>query len=522
MSKMRTLALLLAGSSLVALVIASVATYQFLQQPSVGSNSTTQTADLAAIAHNEPQVLGETTGAVWFSKHDNTYSGSSVISFSSIEEPVIKLSARDTKTRSFTVSAYPINKQDLLGLLLYTTDTDSDGRVTDSQFRQQFLDTTNRQPTATTTVTVRDTSSVSLPLAEQGMWYVYVTNGDIFNRVIVIRSAIGTLVKSTDSQFLYWSEDFKTRQVAADVTISQLGMKDTIQELGQGQTDAEGLLRLPYSTDVDIALAEFGEDIALIPVNLQNTSYLNWKQFGVQSVGSQLYLFSDRALYQPGDTVNYKAIVRESDDGQYSLPSGTMYIRLQQGNEIILEEAKQLSSWGALDGSIKLDKDTKPGSYILALAWQPADPNESWHSYNTSTSVEVAYYTKPDYHLELTGSQMAYVKGDTISALIEAQYFSGQPIANGSVSYSLSAYNFSDYDYLSQYYTQQNNYRYGWWDSAKPIQTGTIELDSKGSAVHMVDTAELMAKDGIPARLSHFRQNIEMVLVSKSKRKNTF
>src|SRR5207237_7903004 len=57
---------------------------------------------------------------------------------------------------------------------------------------------------------------------------------------------------------------------------------------------------------------------------------MNAYQFGLMGDGTRSWVghvYTDRPIYRPGETVQWKGVVRSDDDAQYSLPpSGETYI----------------------------------------------------------------------------------------------------------------------------------------------------------------------------------------------------
>ncbi len=96
-----------------------------------------------------------------------------------------------------------------------------------------------------------------------------------------------------------------------------------------GQTDAEGIftttfdpLKDPYGA-VYAALGQPGQDAFGMTFSSWYSGVSPW-DFGInantRAPGLDLYLYTDRPIYRPGQTVYFRAIVRNAYNGRYTPP----------------------------------------------------------------------------------------------------------------------------------------------------------------------------------------------------------
>jgi len=75
-----------------------------------------------------------------------------------------------------------------------------------------------------------------------------------------------------------------------------------------------------------------------------------------------VYLYSDRPIYRPGQTVNFKAVLREKDNGRYTpLDLGQVNVRVMPPYDPTQAEQQPLialdlpvSAYGAASGSFAI------------------------------------------------------------------------------------------------------------------------------------------------------------------------
>lgn len=178
-------------------------------------------------------------------------------------------------------------------------------------------------------------------------------------------------------------------------------------------------------------------------------------------------VFTDRPIYRPGETVNFKAIVRSDDDAAYNLPPANPGLDLvivdSQGKELNRQPVT-LNDFGSFAGSFTLPADAATGDYGMHLDYQ----EQMKRGYGVSgTSFLVAEFRKPEFQVEVNAVKPAYVSGDSIDVTTKASFFFGGGLANAPVDWSALAspftmtvkgyerYSFSDWDYWRESIVKQ-------------------------------------------------------------------
>ncbi len=147
------------------------------------------------------------------------------------------------------------------------------------------------------------------------------------------------------------------------------------------------------------------------------------------------YLYTDRPIYRPGDTVYFKGIVRQSDFGRYALPDEqTLELTIgpnsyyPEGNG--LEDTIQVSvnAEGIFSSEYTLPEEMLLGSYSLYLR---DETNE------LSRSFTVAEYRKPEFQVTLVPEKEETLRGEAVDVTLEATYFFGGSAADLEVNWSI-------------------------------------------------------------------------------------
>lgn len=169
-------------------------------------------------------------------------------------------------------------------------------------------------------------------------------------------------------------------------------------------------------------------------------------QFGIPTAGPETdtfaYIYTDRPIYRPGDTVYYKGIVRDANYGRYALPEPqNLDLRLYFVSffgESGLDETLtvQVGPDGSFSGSYELPDDLSLGSYELAFPGL---------DFETARRFTVAEYRRPEFLVTLTPETPEALRGDTVDVTLAAEYFFGGSAAGLTVQWNVTeeAFRFS-------------------------------------------------------------------------------
>ena len=245
-----------------------------------------------------------------------------------------------------------------------------------------------------------------------------------------------------------WAVDANTGSVVAGRPVTLYDANDNL--LGSGNTDADGLLTIslppdrdPYTTMVAV-LGNPGDPDYSVATTLWNDGISPWSyniNYDNNPPSSKIYLYTDRPIYQPGQTVYYRGILRQTADGRYQ-PYAQEDITLQVfgafqpqiGNTPLLDTVTlPVSAYGTVQGEISLPEDADPGQYTI----MPKD------DYYNTLNFTVADYRKPEIEVTVNFDQAAYLMGQDVKADISAEYYFGGAASNVNVNW---------------YLTKQNNY----------------------------------------------------------------
>ncbi len=139
-------------------------------------------------------------------------------------------------------------------------------------------------------------------------------------------------------------------------------------------------------------------------------------------------LFTDRAIYRPGQQVEFAAIAYVRDTARYAvIPNMEAAVKLFSANGRAVDSLTvRTDDYGTLSGTLRLPAVTLPGTFRLEL---------SRGGVSASRWIRVEEYVRPTFTVETEALKAAYALGDTVSVKGSAKTYAGVPIEGAKVRY---------------------------------------------------------------------------------------
>lgn len=448
---------------------------QFVSQTADPTTTDEPIPDPNQAATTAPQVLGDQQ-ELFIGKADNSYYQGGIMAYPSDEPSAIRLSAYGLSGQA-QVTLFEANEELLLRALV----SDEDGKQIYPQVDTSRLNQVSQIQAEINQRYHDDSGTATLPLEGSGIWYIQAKQGDTQVGSFIIRSNFGVTVHEADQGLLFWGQKFTDNRRIENGTVEVYSAKDRINRLSTAGFNNQGTAIAPADTLADIAIARHDQDIALIPINLQYLNYdWNYRSFQPKSLQHKYFMFTDRPIYRPGDTINFKAIIRRDDDARYSLPQGLFTVILEKDGQTVAEQNYPVSGQGTIQGSIDISAAAKTGIYYLHTHITNAnDESNNYSDWNYRQELSVEEFRKPDYQVDITAQATEYVRGDQVIFDISGQYFSGQPLANQEVTYRVYSRSYYDSLWTRQRVLTQDYYMPA-HSRGRSDQTGTVTLNQQG------------------------------------------
>lgn len=288
----------------------------------------------------------------------------------------------------------------------------------------------------------------------QGLFLLQATGWDVEQNTpldvkatrLILMTDLGIIVKdNNDGTHDVFVQSIAKGTPVPNVKVSILG-KNGLPLLSP-VTDEQGHVKFPVLSDFiedrepTVYLATSGDDVSFIPYN-NNNRQLNFSRFDVGGIYNynqnqsslSAYLFSDRGIYRPGDTVHIGMIVKQAfaQSQAAGLPL-QVTITDPRGNTV-LEKKFSLNEQGFESLTLETYATVPTGQYQVNLYIVKDNRADSLLG---STTVRVAEFQPDRMRIKATltpASENGWVSPDNLQADVELMNLYGAPAADRTIS----------------------------------------------------------------------------------------
>lgn len=144
---------------------------------------------------------------------------------------------------------------------------------------------------------------------------------------------------------------------------------------------------------------------------------------------ARVHLITDRPLYEPGNTVQFRALaLRARDLSPLEKRPGTWTV-LNPSGDVLLEEKAASGDWGVVAGSFPLDSEAASGQWTVRWS-SGADTGEA--------QFTVEPFTLPRFRVEAHSDRASWFIGDQPDLRGRVVYSSGAPVTGAKLEISWS------------------------------------------------------------------------------------
>lgn len=192
-------------------------------------------------------------------------------------------------------------------------------------------------------------------------------------------------------------------------------------------TDKNGFFKLKKSSEYRSILLQIkkGNDELFLDDNLYDNSYNSYEDVAKAPV---TFLFTDRAIYRPGQTVFFKGIVIQKYKDTIRNEIVTDFktkLQLKDANDQLVKEIDlTTNNYGSYNGSFTLPTGVLNGEFTLY--------DQNTNSYH---SIKVEEYKRPKFLTEIEKPKGTYKLNDTITVLGTAKAYAGNNIDGAKVTF---------------------------------------------------------------------------------------
>ncbi len=324
-----------------------------------------------------------------------------------------------------------------------------------------------------------DSRMIPLGKMDSGVYLIEGVNGGMRAYSIAIVTNL-TMIEKTNrhGQVMVYIVDRKSGAPHEGVSVEVTNAKNT---LANGKTDKSGI----FKTEVKVPDQPETPEEDVNPEESQSNPFLIMAHAGDNFVISDVdsfyfggyggaddvltgedvtsYIYTDRPIYRPAQSVFFKGIMRQWTSSGYKLiDSKTVKVTIEDPDSgKVFEKELSLSDRGTFSGQVDVGDEAPLGSYNITA---------SIGEVSASGYFEVQEYKKPEFKVTVKTPQQFVAVGENARFTISANYFFGAPVTNAEV----------------HYYVYKQRYYHWWWnndadefdDAAGPGNEGDDEEDS--------------------------------------------
>lgn len=252
--------------------------------------------------------------------------------------------------------------------------------------------------------------TISLEPMEPGLYVLQLVQGTVEGQVTLVVTDQTVQVKQTDGRLLVRVAGRDQRPVAgAAVSVFAPG-----KTLATGTTDKDGEAMLDVAEPKVLVLTKKERDVAVVDTDFYSTL----------AIAPDVFIYSDRPIYKPGDEVQFRGIVRKPSSflAELFMPKKRL-VEVQMQLAAVdgkapgpLKTTAAIDEFGSFSGHIAVPKDTPAGVVRLVAKIDPAEHQ---------AEARVQDYVKPTFYLEVSSEQDGVKPGEAITAKIRARRYAG-------------------------------------------------------------------------------------------------
>jgi len=272
------------------------------------------------------------------------------------------------------------------------------------------------------------------------------SDSKVITQSLIEVTDLGLVHKSSGRDQLVFITGLESGQPTSGVRVTLLDSERRL--IGQSETDANGVARITSAAAAFVLAERENGDCAVLDLKGRDSEL--WGIYGYQINRSwrdvwlpqrKTFLFSDRSLYRPGDTVHLKAITRLQTGDSLSLEGRERKARLELRDaqyRLIRDEAITFAANGSFTTDLVLPEGPL-GSYDLSIHF-PVDGEVTPETDEESGEASGYLYFRVDDYRPNTFEvaidvAAAKVEADRIQVPLNARYFMGKPLSQADISW---------------------------------------------------------------------------------------
>lgn len=262
-----------------------------------------------------------------------------------------------------------------------------------------------------------------LPSDKRGVLALEINNNNATK--LILHTNIGVITHWQNDELLVFAHDLFSLTPLSSAKVSVYSNK--YQLIGSSQTGYDGTVNIPHSNpalgEPMVVVIEHSDDFSFLELNdrsegtesiQRNAPYFNDESYDA-------YVYADRNLYRPGETVNLHWIVRDHDSSALANVPLILQIIKPNGKDL-LNEPVMLSELGSGEYTLETQKAYPTGNYTARIVVPGSKKNVG------SFSFKLEEFVPNQMKVMVKLESPLLVSGIPSSVTVEAQHLFGGPV----------------------------------------------------------------------------------------------
>jgi hypothetical protein len=275
-----------------------------------------------------------------------------------------------------------------------------------------------------------------------GVYVLTIDNGLAeADELLLIISPYTLLLKHARDHLAAWASTPHNEPVG-DLRVRAFDAERTL--VAEGITDAQGRWVTPLDRTPQIIVGEKDGFVTVAGLS-HDWEFDNWTWWWhpepIKQPRAQVYLYTDRPIYRPGQTVYVKAWARYDNDAIYSrIPlEWDVIVRLRDARDnVIATQTRHVNEFGTLATAFELAEGGTLGKYTLEVQIKDDVFRQSF---------KVEEYRKPEYEVTVKLAKANVADGQPLTVTVEARTYFGAPLVNARIDLTALARSYDTWWY---------------------------------------------------------------------------
>ena len=263
-------------------------------------------------------------------------------------------------------------------------------------------------------------------LQEPGLYFALLRKvggyADDYETAIFFVSDIGLHVRAYGDEVFVHTASLHTGRAAGDVALQVLDRKGDV--VAKATTDGGGNARVAYTLDAGhVLVARNGADVSLLPFNQPALDLSEFAVAGRAQAWFDVFAWSGRDLYRPGETVQVSALMRDHDGR--AVKAQPLFLSLKQPDgKVFLETRLAPAEGGYYRWSHALPADVPTGRWQVEFRTAPGAGEVV-----QGMTLRIEEFLPERMKLDLDAAEPVLAPGEAFPLQVEAAYLYGAPAA---------------------------------------------------------------------------------------------